>query len=104
MDDIEPMFILYADENRDEGATLDEVLQALVKLVNLGFSKCRLEENNRIGRVCQNLTVDDLKRRFAGQPEKEQKEYPDVPEYYFEITEKGRQEEAKEMYEEYYPT
>jgi hypothetical protein len=49
------------------------------------------------------LTLDDLKRRFEGLTEDMRNKYPmDIPEYYFEITEKGRKEEAKDSYKEYY--
>jgi len=104
VDDIEPLFILYADTIRDiEGTTLDLVLRALVKLVNLGFSRCILEEEGEL-RPYKKPTFNELKRRFDGLSEEEKKEYPmNRPEYYFEITEKGRVEEAKEIYDAYYP-
>lgn len=103
IDDIEPLYVLYADTVRDiEGTTLDLILQALIKLVNLGFSECRLEKDDKL-RPCKKLTLEDLKKRFAGQSEEERRKYPDVPEYYFEVTEKGRKEDAKDIYAAYYP-
>jgi hypothetical protein len=36
-------------------------------------------------------------------PKQEWGKYPEAPEYYFEITEKGRQEEPKPKYDVYYP-
>jgi hypothetical protein len=104
VDDIEPLFILYADTNRDiEGATLDSILQALVKLVNLGYSQCMKNKEGK-WQLCKTLTFEDLKNRFEGQSEEEKKQYPmHVNEYYFEATEQGRTEEAKEIYNAYYP-
>jgi len=103
VDAVEPLYALYADTNRDiEGATLDLILQALVKLVSMGFSKCLLDEDGELVPY-KKLTLDDLRRRFAGLSEEERKKYPNIPEYFFEITEKGRVEEAKEIYNAYYP-
>lgn len=98
----EPLFILYADTIRDvEGATLDLVLQALIKLVNLGFSKCILINFGK-KQTCESLTFEDLEKRFEGLTEEQKKEYPSGDEYYFETTDQGRIEEAKEVYNEYY--
>ena len=102
VDDVEPMFVLYADTVRDvEGATLDLVAQALARLVELGLSRCYVVDKEWTR--CERLTFEDLKRRFHGLSEKERREYPlYVPEYYFEITDRGRTEEAKEVYAAYY--
>ena len=104
VDDIEPLYVLYADTSRDiEGTTLDMVLQALLKLVNMGLSQCLLGVEAK-RKPYDKLTLKDLKLRFAGQPEEEQKEFPmHTDEYYFEITERGRVEEAKAIYDVYYP-
>jgi hypothetical protein len=104
MDDSEPLFILYADTVRDvEGATLDTVLEALIKLINLGFSKC-IQKKWGKWRPCENLTLEILKKRFKGLSEEKKKQYPEyISEYYFEITAEGRLEEAKEIYDDYYP-
>ncbi len=41
MDDTEPSFVLYRMAMRNvEGATLDLISQALIKLVSMGLSKC----------------------------------------------------------------
>jgi hypothetical protein len=104
VDDIEPLFILYADTIRDvKGATLDTILQALTKLMNLGYTQCTRNEEGT-WHPCNNLTFEDLKNRFEGQSEEEKKQYPmHVNEYYFQITDKGREEEAKTIYDAYYP-
>ena len=97
-------YTLYAGTIRDvEGATLDLVLQALIKLVSLGYTQCiRNEEGTWV--PCNNVTFEDLKNRFEGQSEEEKKQYPmHVNEYYFQITDKGRAEEAKDIYDAYYP-
>jgi hypothetical protein len=103
VDDIEPLFILYADTIRDiEESNLDLILQALVKLVESGYSKC-IQKKWGKWKPCTNMSIETLRRRFAGLSEEKRKEYPlRVPEYYFEVTEKGRIEEAQEVYAEYY--
>jgi hypothetical protein len=103
----EPLFILYADTIRDyKGATLDIVLESLIKLNTLGYSECIIkEEEDEKGkwRICNNLTIGDLKKRFKGQSEEEKVNYPShTNEYYFQITDKGRKEEAKKIYDTYY--
>jgi hypothetical protein len=106
--DSEPLFILYADTIRNyEGATLDLVLESLIKLINLGFSECLIkEEEDEKGKwqICSKLTIEDLMKRFEGQSEGEKIKYPShTNEYYFQITDKGRKEEAKKIYDPYYP-
>ncbi len=105
--DIIPLYSFYADTFRDvegpiKGATLEIILQALVKLVEMGFSKAYLVDGER--QPVEKLTLADLKQHFAGMTEEEKSKYPMyVPEYYFEITEKGKEEEAKAVYDAYYP-
>ncbi len=103
MDDIEPLFVLYRGTIKDiEEVTLDQILEALVKLVNLGFTECKQKKWGK-WRPCKNLCVDVLKRRFAGLSEEKKREYPlRVSEYYFDITEKGRLEEKRDVYDIYY--
>jgi len=103
VDDIEPLFILYADTKRDiRGASLDLVLEALMKLIDIGFSECIINRRGRWQQI-KNLTLNDLKQRFESQSEEEKLQYPKhTNEYYFKITENGRIEEAKEIYKTYY--
>jgi hypothetical protein len=102
MEDIEPLFVLYADINRDvEGTTLDLILKTLVKLVKLGLSRVYIVDTER--KLMSKITLNVLKQRFDGLPEQAWGKYPEAPEYYFEITERGRQEESKPKYEVYYP-
>jgi len=104
VDDTEPLFILYSDTKRDiEGTTLNQILHALIKLTHKGFSVCIIKKGEK-WQQCKKLTLTDLKRRFKGQSEEEKTEYPMyVNEYYFKITEKGKLEESKEIYNTYYP-
>jgi hypothetical protein len=102
VDDIEPLFILYADTNRDvEGATLELILKALVKLARFGLSQVYIVDTKY--KLIPKITFKDLKQRFKDLPKQEWGKYPEAPEYYFEITEKGRQEEPKPEYDVYYP-
>jgi hypothetical protein len=105
VNDIEPLFILYADTKRDlPEFTLDDILYALVKLINLGYSQCIQKNEEENWSQCNNITFNILRNRFQGQSEKESMEYPKhMNEYYFKITDIGREEEAKEIYSQYYP-
>jgi len=105
MDDREPLFILYSDMMRRhgaKGANLESILQALVKLVNLGFVKCFFGEGGK-RRECDSLSIQDLQKHCSGRTEDELREYPlDSGEYEFEATPEGRKEEDKEIYQKYY--
>ena len=82
---------------------MELVLEALIKLIDLDFSKCIIKKDEK-WQTCKHLTLSDLKKRFEGQTEEEQTEYPmHMNEYYFKITDKGRTEEAKKIYGAYYP-
>ena len=104
MDDDEPLFILYADITRDfEGITLDSVLQTLVKLVQLGFSKCLVSSYvNESREPRETVTIEELRRHCEGRSEEDLRQHPD-PEYYFEATKLGRSEALREIYARYYP-
>jgi hypothetical protein len=103
VDDSEPLFILYADTKRDiKGTTLDIILTALIRLIYLGFSDC-LQEKEGKWQICENITLNDLKKRFEGQSDDEQLKYPiHINEYYFKITQKGEEEENRDIYDSYY--
>lgn len=104
VDDIEPLYVLYSDTKRDiKGTTLEQILNALIKLVNMGLSECIIKKRGR-WQQCKELTVLDLMKRFEGQSEEEKIEYPmSANEYYFKVTKKGRLEESKSIYDPYYP-
>jgi hypothetical protein len=108
MDDEEPLFILYADTMRDiEGATLHLIIQALVKLVRLGFSKCYFVANgdfpsNVEWKPIDKPTIEGLKRHANAYSEEDLKTYPKYGDYYFQITDKGMIEGAKDIYASYY--
>jgi hypothetical protein len=103
VDDIEPLFILYVDTiSYIEEANLDLIVQGLVKLFESGYSICKQKKWGR-WRLCKDLREDILKRRFLGLSEEKRKKYTiHFSEYYFEITEKGRLEEQKDIYNVYY--
>jgi hypothetical protein len=58
------------------GINLDRVLDALIRLVGLGFAKCSLIESTGRRRPIEELTIDDLVRRCSGLLEEELREYP----------------------------
>lgn len=107
VDDREPLYVLYSDmmRRRVEGANLESVLQALVKLVSLGFAKCFFDYGERGKRKeCNSLSIQDLLKHCSGRTEDELREYPlDSGEYEFEASPEGRIEEAKDIYDKYYP-
>jgi len=105
--DSEPLFILVSDTMRDcKEATIELILSSLLRLIELGFSECiRKEGEDEQGswKPCNTLTIKDLTKRFEGQSETEKLKYPShTNEYYFRITEAGRKEERKSIYDSYY--
>ena len=107
--DEEPLFVLYRDTMRDiEGATLDLIVQTLVKFVRMGFIKCYFITNGHLyvkseRKPIDEPTVDELKRHASAYSEEDLRYYPSHGDYYFQITEKGEAEEAKDIYDIYYP-
>ena len=102
IDDIEPLHILYKDARRDfKELTFTSFIEALVKLYNLGYVEAIIEN---IGKPEKEMSKDDLLEHYHGDlTEKEINIYPDVTEYYFKATPEGRLEEAKDIYDQYYP-
>jgi hypothetical protein len=103
MDDSEPLFVLYSDTIRDiKNATLEKVLESLVKLIELDYSICEQKKWGK-WRLCTDITVEKLQKRFEGLSEIKKRQYPEYKnEYYFKITSKGREEEVKDIYIDYY--
>jgi hypothetical protein len=105
-DDIEPLFILYADTRRDiTGVTFDQINKSLIKLIDMGFSECKISKKGTWQKY--KLTLNDLEQRIKGKSEEDIVKHPQYIneyyiEYYFKITDKGRVEEAKEIYDAYY--
>lgn len=101
MNDSEPLHILYKDSLRKfQVIKFDSFIEALAKLFNLGYVEATIEE---MGEPEKELTKDILLEHYrGGLSEKEINIYPDVTEYYFKATQKGREEEAKDMYDKYY--
>lgn len=111
----DPLHVLYHDAVRDiAGANLYTVLEAMIKLLDLGFLECRISYFGD-WRECVKITFADLERQFESHSAKllpvpksikhMTNEYVEelANEYYFKITEKGKLEEAKDIYESYYP-
>ena len=79
VDDIEPLYILYADTIRDvQGANLEVILQALIKLLQAGYCRCTQKKWGK-WRSCVGITVDRLRQRFARLSEDKRKCYPQYP-------------------------
>lgn len=99
-----PLYAIYVDMTRDfNRVSLDTILQALVRLVEIKFAECYVVTDID-PKHTEKLTLDDLQQRCSGLSEKELREYPmHAPEYEFKITDKGIEEEAKEIYDAYYP-
>lgn len=104
-DNVEPLFVLYGWAKKEiKGVSLDSILKALIKLVDMDFSKCYLVFGAGNWQPVEKLTFKELKKHYEGMTEKERREYPlYIHEYYFEITEKRKLEEAKAVYDAYYP-
>ena len=84
------------------GINLDQVLDALIRLVGLGFAKCSLIEGTAQRRPIEELTSDDLVRRCSGLSKEELREYPlYAHEYELEITEKRIEGDARGIYDSY---
>jgi hypothetical protein len=101
---IVPLYAIYADMMRDlDKVSLDTILGALVRLVEMDFAECYMVTDSGPKRI-ERLTLYDLQQRCSGLSEKELAEYPVyVPEYEFKITEKGITEETRDIYDAYYP-
>jgi len=107
MDDIEPLYVLYAETIRDiEEANLDLILEALVKLTESGFIRCFFEDNKppHARTHCKNLTAAQLKKHCSHRSERELQSYPEhrAGEYEFKATPKGEFEAWKDIYKKYY--
>jgi len=89
---------------------LDLILEALVKLVDAGLTNCFFQDDKPPNTItlCENITIDQLKKHCSNRTEEELREYPEYRdgesdgEYNFEATDKGKLEESKDIYEKYY--
>lgn len=107
-DDIEPLHMLYADALRELfHVDSSSFIAALVKLYRLGLAKPYFFDYARSKYLpVEKVTEASLQKHFSRRSEDKLRQYPDGSfggEYFFEITEAGRKEEAKEIYGEYYP-
>ncbi len=97
-----PLYSIYSDMTRDlVGTDLTLVWSASARLLELGLVSAFYVVNSRT-RVSR-LTAEQLKRYARGRSEDELRKYPlRTGEYEFTITDKGRAEEAKDIYNDYY--
>lgn len=102
MDDIEPLHMLYKDNiDKVEGATLEAIIKALVKLTNEGMVSCSFSEYRKGSRPCLSITEKELMEHCRGRSDEDLRIYPDPSspsDYEFEATFKGRIEEDREIY------
>jgi len=93
----EPFHALYTDLNRESShVAVEAVIEALVKLAEMGLIRAYRYEDGRITAVT-NLTSQHMIRHVLGRSDNELMQYPsDGREYWFELTPEGRTEEDKE--------
>jgi hypothetical protein len=65
--------------------------------------RCKIDKTGGGYLNVDKLTFSELQKRCVGLSDEELKQYPHVKEYWFEPTEQGRIEEAKSIYDDYYP-
>ncbi len=105
--EMEPLHALYADSTKEiEGVTVEGVIDGLLHLCQLGLARPYFySETTGKYEPLAKLAREELLKHCAGRTGKELGRWPDEAfkgEYFFEITEKGREEEAREVYSEYY--
>ena len=105
--DIEPLHALQSDASREiQGVSVEEVVDGLLSLCQLGLVKPYFfdEATGKYDPLAK-LTKGDILKHCAGRTLEELVKWPGEAsdgEYFFEITKKGRKEEARETYAEYY--
>ncbi len=106
-DDLEPLHILYADLKKELPDTdRSSFIGALAKLASLGLLKAYFYDySSGAYEPRGEITQDVLRMHWRGPTEESLSEYPARSlggELFFEITEKGRREEARKIYAPYY--
>ena len=101
--DWEPIHVLYKDVIHEfEKVKFITLVEALVKLLYLGYVECRLLEDTTV--PVYELTKEQLLEHYGGDlSEDEMDIYPRVAVHEFRATQKGREEEASDLYNIYYP-
>ena len=99
----EPIHARYEDALRNfADVTFDCFVESLVNLFNMGYVDCYVEEDT--DRPINKLTKDELLGHYGGNlSEDEIMSYPNNPVHYFKATQKGIEEEARDIYDAYYP-
>jgi len=104
-DDIEPLLVLYNDITKDmPGITINQISNSLNRLLNMGFSKCYFVTKGKWS-VCKTNNSRDIEAHIRSYTHEENVNYQSIiiDDYYFEITQEGKIEAAKTIYDAYYP-
>jgi len=99
----EPVHVLYKDALSEfDGVTFASVIEALVRLFNKGYVECQILEDS--DKPVYKLSKKELLEHYGGDlSEDEINIYPKVAVHEFRATPKGKEEEAKDIYNVYYP-
>lgn len=104
--DMESLYLLHADARRDLRTSTQDIVDALLLLVRLGFARAYfIGDYSRGYERRMEVSKEELLNHLSGY-EDEYLLYPregKVGEYHFAVTDEGRVEEAKEQYDAYYP-
>ena len=105
--DREPLHSLYSDATaKVKQVSVLDIIDSLLQLTGLGLASCYLYDDvNRQYSLRVSVSREALLQHCAGRTSQELREWPadcSGGEYFFEITPKGRREEADEAYAPYY--
>jgi hypothetical protein len=99
----EPLSVLCRDFKRLENATIDETINTLLEIVDLGFAKCFYVINEAGNwEPVEKPTFDNFKKRYETYTNFEREEYPESGDYWFVITKSGSLEIEKLIYKAVY--
>jgi len=84
------------------GVKFADVVEALVKLLDMSYVECQLEEY--FSKPIFKITKDEILNHYGGDlTEEDINVYPKEAVYAFRATKKGREEYKKDLYDVYYP-
>ena len=103
----EPLHALYSDTTkRLKKVQANDLVNALANVVKIGYASCYFyNDMEQRYEPCGEVNAANLREHVSTRAPAELSNWPDESfggEYFFEITEKGITEEAKEMYAGYY--
>jgi len=103
MNDWERINVVFKDTRRDfPDVTFEQMVEVLVMLLDMGYVDCYMEVES--SPVTELHKEEMLEYYGGGLNEREIEIYPKVPAHYFHVTQKGREEEDKDIYDVYYPS